>query len=831
MSKVNYPLGRIVSLICYALFVSACILTNNLVVKAEVPVQSQVRSILSEASPIIEPVINIIAGSDSKSQDKTFITCTGEWMGSGALSITNWYTGGEYYAVYQDPIETGCTNTYPFGVESVSWQVDNVSGGPLTLELIPVIYTADTANPTCPKPGVVCCRGPQYTITFPNPGSFIVTLPLGEICCVTGPYFAGVESPIFIGPGLLNVVTDNGNIDGGLFPLRTCASYNNYLGKWEDLIVDYGFAGNLVLWSDGINADENSCDDCVGNPVIEAGVDLWQTPNDGNTVDSNFTVMPIPPDFFGPGSDPFAEPIPLMGEPLVTNPSGVLGETDAIVERLAPVSLPTIGSSNVIEIEIVALSLVSSQPITVTYNGGMNPELWDVKVCLSEQTDQQTGTMTIDRVCCNGGTFTANLPVSPKFIFNRQSDGAVLVLDLGGMMQPIDFSTQNGYWSEDIPAPFDLVTSPGLVQIDHDCHDITPNIIINPSSKFTAGMRTIPCDLNNPDSPCVGKVLTLEQAALSAHGVLPVQEVTPLEGACCLPDGDCVVTTQECCEQINSGTYLGDYTSCDPGACDNPNPPIEDCVDVTGQFVFTFDPNDFDCQLALPPVELSAINGLPMIIQREAPPYQQGDIIQTEILQLELTGTIPDVGPVMVHLDILNPSLGQVGVNSVDGNGELTSGDSFFDVYYQIEFLNLAMSVTTNQPIPLVTSVSALPPIGETYITQLSYTPIEMIDIHTQQVIGWICYNEITIEAPCAQNCCIGIRGNVDGVGGEPGIDIADLVYFVDYAFSQPPGPEPPCMDEADVDGSGGIDIADIVYMVDYMFSQPPGPEPVQCAK
>ncbi|MFQ5453975.1 MAG: M28 family peptidase, partial [Candidatus Zixiibacteriota bacterium] len=74
--------------------------------------------------------------------------------------------------------------------------------------------------------------------------------------------------------------------------------------------------------------------------------------------------------------------------------------------------------------------------------------------------------------------------------------------------------------------------------------------------------------------------------------------------------------------------------------------------------------------------------------------------------------------------------------------------------------------------------------------------------------------------------CCLGIRGNIDGIAD---IDIADLVYFVDYSFSQPPGPEPPCPDESDVDGSSGVDIADIVYMVDYMFSQPPGPEPINC--
>lgn len=76
--------------------------------------------------------------------------------------------------------------------------------------------------------------------------------------------------------------------------------------------------------------------------------------------------------------------------------------------------------------------------------------------------------------------------------------------------------------------------------------------------------------------------------------------------------------------------------------------------------------------------------------------------------------------------------------------------------------------------------------------------------------------------------CCIGVRGNIDGDILDQ-IDIADLVYFVDFSFSNPPGPEPPCLAEADVDGTGILDIADIVYMVDYMFSQPPGPAPVNC--
>jgi hypothetical protein len=72
--------------------------------------------------------------------------------------------------------------------------------------------------------------------------------------------------------------------------------------------------------------------------------------------------------------------------------------------------------------------------------------------------------------------------------------------------------------------------------------------------------------------------------------------------------------------------------------------------------------------------------------------------------------------------------------------------------------------------------------------------------------------------------CCIA-RGNVDhDPTGQ--IDIADLVYLVDFMFTG--GPAPECFDEGDVDGNGvvPIDISDLVYLVDYMFTGGPPPPP-----
>ncbi|MCK4460191.1 MAG: hypothetical protein KAW46_00215 [candidate division Zixibacteria bacterium] len=75
----------------------------------------------------------------------------------------------------------------------------------------------------------------------------------------------------------------------------------------------------------------------------------------------------------------------------------------------------------------------------------------------------------------------------------------------------------------------------------------------------------------------------------------------------------------------------------------------------------------------------------------------------------------------------------------------------------------------------------------------------------------------------CVGYCCI-IRGDIDH-NGSPQIDIADLVFMVDFMFTS--GPPPICGGEMDVNASGAFDISDLVYMVEYMFED--GPAPVAC--
>ena len=68
-------------------------------------------------------------------------------------------------------------------------------------------------------------------------------------------------------------------------------------------------------------------------------------------------------------------------------------------------------------------------------------------------------------------------------------------------------------------------------------------------------------------------------------------------------------------------------------------------------------------------------------------------------------------------------------------------------------------------------------------------------------------------------NCCIGMRGNVDGSSSDAP-NVADLNFLVAAEFQG--GPPPPCFEEADVDASGGLNVSDITRLSAYLFASGP---------
>lgn len=250
---------------------------------------------------------------------------------------------------------------------------------------------------------------------------------------------------------------------------------------------------------------------------VIAGSDLFVTPPSGITFDM-FASSPIPAAFFGPNSDPFTGEIALGGVPLA--PSSPLGPTDTVVRRDASAVLSGPSATATVPIEIVALSLASITPITVTYNGGTAPEHWTVQACLSNHV-QTAGTLhlTTSACACNeGGTFTSTLPVLPKLIFTRTiPTPATVTLDFSTAGRPaISYAVNKGHYLTADPGVGLATAGPG-VRVDGDCNPASAAADLLPTTNFVTGGRADHCAANSCAGPATLSVRMTQEIAPSAQ--------------------------------------------------------------------------------------------------------------------------------------------------------------------------------------------------------------------------------------------------------------------------------------------------------------------------
>lgn len=167
----------------------------------------------------------------------------------------------------------------------------------------------------------------------------------------------------------------------------------------------------------------------VAQPDAPEGVNLLTT-HDGVVVFSGRGIPPLPADFFAPGSDPFFGDAILGGTAL--DPS-TLHTTDTVIRR-GLVTFPGAGfprPSEPVPIEIIALSLRSLDPITVTFNGGQNPEQWDLRISLSD-VPSLAGQLDAVAEQADGGTSRSVLLLTPRFIFESvDNPGDIRIFDMG----------------------------------------------------------------------------------------------------------------------------------------------------------------------------------------------------------------------------------------------------------------------------------------------------------------------------------------------------------------------------------------------------------------
>jgi len=187
---------------------------------------------------------------------------------------------------------------------------------------------------------------------------------------------------------------------------------------------------------------------CTQPLTIAPGFDLYETTTaeaKNGQVAIEVSLIEIEPgdiaaDFFGPGSDPFEGQVALQGVPLGEIPecSEDAGNTSLVIDRLEVASLPQLESIAVIYFEVPYLSLVSTEPITVTY-GGVAPEQWNLNVDLTPASFS-TGTMTLLRTARHSGTFDAQAEITPQLTFTRVTDSATRTLTLDDVLETEDVS-------------------------------------------------------------------------------------------------------------------------------------------------------------------------------------------------------------------------------------------------------------------------------------------------------------------------------------------------------------------------------------------------------
>ncbi len=229
----------------------------------------------------------------------------------------------------------------------------------------------------------------------------------------------------------------------------------------------------------------------VGVPVfaqtIPIGIDVWTTPDDGNTKVTRFVGTPLPADFFCTGSAAFSQEIKLKGKPIVTGDNG-LGSTDTIVQRVKDATFDSSGKAAT-QIQLKAISFEEHQPLTISCADG--PHTFKLRVTLDQRTAAPTTDMTIaSDGSGTGGTFDATVQVPGKLVFTDTTAGKTF----DPLYDTVYLQASGAAWASSTGTGG--VNHPSTVRIDSD-GDGTPDLgLPGTSSGFHTGWS------NHCNPPC-----------------------------------------------------------------------------------------------------------------------------------------------------------------------------------------------------------------------------------------------------------------------------------------------------------------------------------------
>ena len=148
-----------------------------------------------------------------------------------------------------------------------------------------------------------------------------------------------------------------------------------------------------------------------------------------------------------------------------------------------------------------------------------------------------------------------------------------------------------------------------------------------------------------------------------------------------------------------------------------------------------------------------------------------------------------------------------VGADSLEINPETNEPNWYFHVF-DVLFTNPKSTINGYAEIATLQFEVMQPGISQIYYEFYKGSDTLLQSIINNSGIGLIYVCPLPMSV-----------GDLDGSGF---IDIADLVYFVEFSFNG--GPPPAFLLAADLNCDVVVDIADIVYMVEFMFGGGPAP-------
>jgi hypothetical protein len=218
--------------------------------------------------------------------------------------------------------------------------------------------------------------------------------------------------------------------------------------------------------------------------TLNPGTVLLSTPAGAGTA-VDFAGTPLPADFFCPGSAPFGGVVALQGVPLATNPPGIAGGADTVVEHLTTGTFNTSGVATFAAV-LRAMHLRSSTDLQIVCSDGTTTS-WRVDVCACGPQTATKVVAKLDPACNTCGVAGGTLAVSVCVTFTEVNTGRVA----GPVRQNLTLSLTN---SNTGPTPWCFKPGQGEpvanqpFQVDTNC-DNQPDLTVRPSANFHTGYK------------------------------------------------------------------------------------------------------------------------------------------------------------------------------------------------------------------------------------------------------------------------------------------------------------------------------------------------------